>query len=350
MVSGTGEGTAGHKSEQLPCLLDSGMEVFSMVIQSIVFGLHLIDMAVSLPTFIHEASCEVDDKKRDICMRVSPNMRHMYRDVVQLSKGPCYDFVTETIVSPDAVDAVVAGFSCKDLSYLHNANAVLRRFHDHRGRRGKGTSSTTFEACADCIEEWRPSFLLLENVGGLLASRSADGGSKPIDRVDERLRVAGFVGAHRVADSLRFGVPQRRKRIWLVYFLVGRGDAAEALRAMKLFHHAPLPLMPFLKFPPDVARRRGSGAAAGRSKKWVGKVKAARKAWGLSEAEVMQLLAELSNQNTSFASMTRRVQMNLASSYLRAMRVRGWSFVADAIIFQVRRDVLHLGSRCGLGV
>ncbi len=113
-----------------------------------------------------------------------------------------------------------------------------------------------------------------------------------------------------------------------------RGDAAEALSTINIFHHPCLPLLPFLHLPEERVRRKGRGQPKA-GKKWQGKVRAACKSWGLSKKDVDALKLRLREGNESFASMTERVQLNLATSYLRVSENYKWDYACDALIFQV---------------
>jgi len=172
------------------------------------------------PEFIHEALCEFNDKKRALCCRVSPGARHVYKDILELQYGPAYDYVLRRQTSPAKPHILVAGFSCKDLSMLHNGPGQMKRFG---GGSRRNSSISTFEATARCAERWQPDLIIMENVKALLAARQADGGARPIVLVSERLRQIGFLGLHNLLQAESFGLPQRRGRVWLIYFRAGCG-------------------------------------------------------------------------------------------------------------------------------
>lgn len=93
-----------------------------------------------------------------------------------------------------------AGFPCQDLSVA--------------GRRGGITAdrSGLVWKLLELAEVRRPHFLLLENVPGLLSSnRGGDFGL-----LLRRLADLGYVGCWRVLDAQWFGVPQRRRRVFVV--------------------------------------------------------------------------------------------------------------------------------------
>jgi DNA (cytosine-5)-methyltransferase 1 len=112
------------------------------------------------------------------------------------------------------VDLLCGGFPCQDLSVA--------------GRRAglEGHRSGLFFEFARVAAELQPRWLLVENVPGLLSS--ADGRDFAV--VLSTLVDLGYGVAWRTLDARYFGVPQRRRRV----FIVGRlgGDPEPALRAL----------------------------------------------------------------------------------------------------------------------
>ena len=98
-------------------------------------------------------------------------------------------------------DLWTAGFPCQDVS-----TAGLR------GGLGASRSGLVW-TLLDLAAEARPKWILLENVPGLLQFR--DGFGELLARLED----LGYVGAWRVLDAQFFGVPQRRRR---VFILAGR--------------------------------------------------------------------------------------------------------------------------------
>lgn len=106
-------------------------------------------------------------------------------------------------------NALVGGFPCQDLSVA--------------GRRAglAGERSGLFFAFHALLRARRPRWLVLENVPGLLSSnRGAD-----FARVLHELDDLGYGLAWRVLDAQFLGVPQRRRRVFIVGCL---GDPARA--------------------------------------------------------------------------------------------------------------------------
>ena len=189
---------------------------------------------------VKEVICEVHPKKFNLLMQMHPDVCHAYKDVLKLSKGPCWDYKMEAITdcSPDVL---FAGFSCCDLSALTKQTRGFKR-----DRKGKLKSGPTFFAVADCARRWRCRVLVLENVRGLLWRRSVDGFA-PIEKVDEELRAAGFLGTHRMFNPEAYGIPQRRTRVYLLYYRAGSGDAEVAFDTARLLQARSPTLPAFLE-------------------------------------------------------------------------------------------------------
>lgn len=99
-----------------------------------------------------------------------------------------------------AVDVIIGGFPCQDVSMAGK----------RAGLNGKRTS--LFFDAMDIVRAIKPKFVVLENVTGLISSN--DG--KDLQTVLKTLAQCGYVGFWRVLDSRYFGVPQKRRRVFLV--------------------------------------------------------------------------------------------------------------------------------------
>jgi DNA (cytosine-5)-methyltransferase 1 len=102
---------------------------------------------------------------------------------------------------PDA-DIWTAGFPCQDLS--------LARMGPRAGLRGN--QSGLFHDFAALVEARRPEVVVLENVHGLLTSHRGRDFAIILKTMDE----FGYGLAWRVFNSQHFGIPQSRKRVYVV--------------------------------------------------------------------------------------------------------------------------------------
>lgn len=130
--------------------------------------------------------CELDKWKRSVLAAHWPNV-------------PCYDDIT-TMLDPPPVDVMVGGFPCQDLS-------VAGQRKGFTGERS--VLAFEFLRIAEAI---KPRWLVLENVPGLLSS------NKGLDfqRLLSEVAACGYGVGYRCLDAKYFGVPQRRRRIFIV--------------------------------------------------------------------------------------------------------------------------------------
>ena len=99
------------------------------------------------------------------------------------------------------------GFPCTDLSIAGKRAGLT---NDD----GSLTRSGLAFAFLDLVERHRPEAILMENVYGLFSSHSGRDLGRLIRQMDE----LGYVGAWRGTDAQWFGVPQRRKRVFILAF------------------------------------------------------------------------------------------------------------------------------------
>lgn len=113
---------------------------------------------------------------------------------------PIYEDVREVGEDLEPVDLVCGGFPCQDISVA--------------GRRAglAGARSGLWWEFHRILAALAPSWVLAENVAGLLSSN----GGRDLGAILGGLAGLGYVGSWRVLDSQFFGVPQRRRRVFLV--------------------------------------------------------------------------------------------------------------------------------------
>lgn len=109
-----------------------------------------------------------------------------------------------------SVDLLCGGFPCQDLSVA--------------GKRAgfKGERSSLFFEFARIADELRPRWIVLENVAGLLSSANG----RDFGILLATLGEIGFGCAWRTLDARFFGVPQRRRRVFIVGCLGDDGERA----------------------------------------------------------------------------------------------------------------------------
>jgi DNA (cytosine-5)-methyltransferase 1 len=113
------------------------------------------------------------------------------------------------------IDLVYGGFPCQDVS-VAGKRAGLR-----------GERSGLWHEFRRVLSELRPRWTVIENVPGLLSSNEG----RDFGTILYGLEELGYGWAYRVLDARFFGVPQRRRRVFIVGCL---GDAARAAQVLAL--------------------------------------------------------------------------------------------------------------------
>jgi len=109
---------------------------------------------------------------------------------------------------------ITGGFPCQDLSVAGKRAGLV------------GERSGLFWEIARLIEETKTEWFILENVPGLLTSNKG----KDFGVVIGTMADIGYSLAWRVLDAQHFGVPQRRRRVFIVGRRTGNGlSSAEVL-------------------------------------------------------------------------------------------------------------------------
>lgn len=139
--------------------------------------------------------------------------RELRRDVAELS-----DLPPET-------ELLAAGFPCPDVSTSNLARPGLRR----------GVQTSLVDHIFRLLRRRRVPWVLLENVLRLLMWHSADDPPQPpaIHHVVSELEALGYRWAQRVIGLTGFGLPQRRRRVFILASL--HGNPRDVLLAPQSF-------------------------------------------------------------------------------------------------------------------
>jgi len=175
---------------------------------SLFAGVGGFDLALERSGFKVIASVEIDKNARAVLEKHFPKTT-LFNDVTEVTGE---QLRSAGFVSDGGI--ITGGFPCQDLS-------VAGRRLGFSGKR-----SSLFYQFARIIEETQTEWVILENVPGLLTSqRGADMGA-----VIGTLAELGYGCAWRVLDAKEFGVPQRRRRVFIVAKRFG--DAASCAKVL----------------------------------------------------------------------------------------------------------------------
>jgi DNA (cytosine-5)-methyltransferase 1 len=111
---------------------------------------------------------------------------------------------------------ITGGFPCQDLSVAGK-----------RAGLGGSRSGLFWEICR-LLDETQAENFILENVPGLLSSNEGRDMAAVVEALVER----GYRIAYRVLDAQYFGVPQRRRRVFIVGNLGNTGKSPEEILAI----------------------------------------------------------------------------------------------------------------------
>jgi len=143
---------------------------------------------------------EMDDRARGILTRHWPDVPKLQdvRDVTTTDFG--------------AATVAVGGFPCQDVSLSGKRKGLA------------GERSGMWFEFHRILQQNTPDWVVIENVPGLLSSN----GGRDLATILHGLGKCGYLCAWRVLDSQFFGIPQRRRRVFIVGHF-GTGSAAEVL-------------------------------------------------------------------------------------------------------------------------
>ena len=161
---------------------------------SLFAGVGGFDLAMERNGINVVATVEIDKNARGVLQHQFPNTQH-FTDVTTVTGEDLRNagFIPERGI-------ITGGFPCQDLSVAGKRAGLV------------GARSGLFYEIARIADETKAKWLVLENVPGLLSSqRGADMGA-----VVGTLVELGYGVAWRVLDAQHFGVPQRRRRVFIV--------------------------------------------------------------------------------------------------------------------------------------
>lgn len=174
---------------------------------SLFAGIGGFDLAMQRNGIDVKAAVEIDRRCRQVLARRFPDVA-LFGDIQEVTGG---DLRAAGFTGPTGV--ITGGFPCQDLSVA--------------GRRAglAGARSGLFWEILRLLDETQSKWFVLENVPGLLNSQRG----RDMGVVVGTLAELGYGLAWRVLDAQHFGVPQRRRRVFIVGCLGDPAGGAEVL-------------------------------------------------------------------------------------------------------------------------
>ena len=175
---------------------------------SLFAGVGGFDLAMERNGVDVVANIEIDKQCQQVLAKHFPNAKQ-FSDITDV-KGS--DLIAAGFKPNRGI--ITGGFPCQDLSVAGKRRGLA------------GERSGLFWEIARLIEETKTEWFILENVPGLLTSNKG----KDFGMVIGTMADIGYSLAWRVLDAQHFGVPQRRRRVFIVGRRTGDGlSAAEVL-------------------------------------------------------------------------------------------------------------------------
>ena len=177
---------------------------------SLFAGVGGFDLALMRAGVKVVASVEIDKKAQEILKR------HFLESTIF---GDIMEVTGEQLIAAGFIPRrgiITGGFPCQDLSVAGK-----------RAGLGGARSGLFWQICR-LLDETRAQNFVLENVPGLLSSNQGADMACVIEALVER----GYRIAYRVLDAQHFGVPQRRRRVFIVGCLGDAGRSPEEILAI----------------------------------------------------------------------------------------------------------------------
>ena len=158
-----------------------------MNVLSLFSGIGGFDLGLEQAGFHISAMCEIDKRAQKILLR-------------NFSNAELYDDVRDLNFSKGDFDVICGGFPCQDVSKSGKRAGLA------------GERSGLWHEFKRVIDDVEPKWVIVENVPGLLSSA----GGRDFATIIQWLAERGYGVGWRVLDSSRFGLAQRRKRVFIV--------------------------------------------------------------------------------------------------------------------------------------
>jgi DNA (cytosine-5)-methyltransferase 1 len=177
---------------------------------SLFAGVGGFDLALERQGVKVVASVEIDKKAQDVLRRHFPNST-IFGDVT----GVTGEQLIQAGFNPKR-GIITGGFPCQDLSVAGKRAGL------------QGSRSGLFWEIVRLLIETKAENFILENVPGLLSSNDGADMATVITALDD----IGFDVAWRVLDAKFYGIPQRRRRVFIVGCLRGSGGTPAEILAL----------------------------------------------------------------------------------------------------------------------
>lgn len=140
-------------------------------------------------------NCEIEEFNRNQLNKLFSNAKQ-YQDIRQMQY-------------PESVDIVSGGFPCQNISLAASKNRVGV----------DGDKSGLWREMLRICEEIKPKYIIIENSHTIL--------TKGFDIILSEFAKIGYDAEWQILQGLQFGIPQRRRRLYAIFYSSSIGDRME---------------------------------------------------------------------------------------------------------------------------
>ena len=171
----------------------------------------------------HVWSCDSSPHAQAWIRKNFPQLRSLYASAHEVSTGRATNVLSGEVEVVGAIDVLIAGFSCKDVS----AENAARTFGP------ESRSGSTFRYLVDLVTLIKPMLVIWENVLGLRCR--VKGQPAPIHHAVSSFVRIGYANGWGVLSSASFFLPQRRYRCygWAFRGLSRQSAAKDVMHTLK---------------------------------------------------------------------------------------------------------------------
>ena len=163
---------------------------------------------------LHRYSCEIKQAKQAFILAFS-DPDNLFNDCTCMHQFRCHDVKSGSLRPVPAVNVLVAGFACTDVSHMNARRKDARGCINTKSKR----TGSTFGGVSDYCRIYRPQLVILENVQAL-DDRSPDEASSNAQQVVNVMEGLGYIVMTKTLTPRDYGVPHRRSRYWFLCMLV----------------------------------------------------------------------------------------------------------------------------------
>ena len=206
----------------------SGSEGVHYVVEAMTMALSQFKVDLRLT---HKFSCESDKKKRAWIKTVLENgplfMKHkaeaagsngcIFQNILDMGQKVARCERHEKNCEVGHVDVLVLGTSCKDLSRANSS--VDRQKLVLAETQSKGGSAQTFRGFLAYCEGHRPTLIIYENVDSI-DDKVSNTTETNLSILRKSMQDLGYQGQKVMTDAQEFGLPCRRRRLYVFFVLV----------------------------------------------------------------------------------------------------------------------------------